>query len=106
MWNVKTNVKPVIIGDTGTISKSFRKYLSNMSGKHEIKGLQQTAILGTAYVIRKVLMQKYKTFILRNNITCNIHVHYTHIVAVILYFLKTYFSRYITVKSLHKNNTL
>ena len=34
MWNVKTNVIPVIIGATGTISKSFRKYLSNVPGKH------------------------------------------------------------------------
>jgi hypothetical protein len=25
MWNVKTGVIPVIIGATGTISKSFRK---------------------------------------------------------------------------------
>ena len=25
MWNVKTKVIPVIIGATGTISKSFRK---------------------------------------------------------------------------------
>jgi hypothetical protein len=37
MWNVKTNVIPVIIGATGTISKSFRKYLSNVPGIHEIK---------------------------------------------------------------------
>jgi hypothetical protein len=37
MWNVKTNVIPVIIGATGTISKSFRKYLNNVTGKHEIK---------------------------------------------------------------------
>ena len=28
MWNVKTKVIPVIIGATGTISKSFRKYMS------------------------------------------------------------------------------
>ena len=27
MWNVKTSVIPVIIGATGTISKSFRKYV-------------------------------------------------------------------------------
>ena len=33
MWNVKTKVIPVIIGATGTISKSFRKYLSNIPGK-------------------------------------------------------------------------
>jgi hypothetical protein len=29
MWSVKTKVVPVIIGTTGTISKSFRKYVSN-----------------------------------------------------------------------------
>ena len=36
MWNVKTvktKVIPVIIGATGTISKSFRKYVSNIPGK-------------------------------------------------------------------------
>jgi hypothetical protein len=32
MWNVKTKVIPVIIGATGTISKSFRKYMSNIPG--------------------------------------------------------------------------
>jgi hypothetical protein len=41
MWNVKTNVLPVIIAATGTIQKSFRKYLSNITGKHEIKKLQK-----------------------------------------------------------------
>ena len=30
MWNVKTKVIPVIIGATGAISKSFRKYVSNI----------------------------------------------------------------------------
>jgi len=56
MWNVKTNVIPVIIGATGTISKPFRKYVSNIPGKHEVKALQKTAILGTAHILRKVLM--------------------------------------------------
>jgi len=56
MWNVKTKAIPVIIGATGTISKSFRKYVSNISGKHEVKELQKTAILGTAHILRKVLM--------------------------------------------------
>jgi len=32
MWNVKTKVIPVIIGATGTVSKSFRKYVSNIPG--------------------------------------------------------------------------
>ena len=56
MWNVKTNVIPVIIGATGTISKSFREYLSNVPGNHEVKELQKTAILGTAHILRKVIM--------------------------------------------------
>jgi len=56
MWNVKTKVIPVIIGATGTISKSLRKYMSNISGRHEVKELQKTAILGTAHILRKVLM--------------------------------------------------
>ena len=56
MWNVKTKVIPVTIGATGTISKSFREYVSNIPGKHEVKELQKTAILGTAHILRKVLM--------------------------------------------------
>jgi hypothetical protein len=34
MWNVKTKVIPVIIGATGTISESFRKYVNNIPGNH------------------------------------------------------------------------
>ena len=56
MWNVKTKVIPVIIGATRTISESFRKYVSNIPGNHEVKELQKTAILGTAHILRKVLM--------------------------------------------------
>jgi hypothetical protein len=56
MWNVKTKVIPVIVGATGTISKSCRKYVSNILGKYEAKELQKTAILGTAHILRKVLI--------------------------------------------------
>jgi hypothetical protein len=56
MWNVKTRVIPVIIGATGTISKSFRKYVRNKPGNHEVKELQKTATLGTAHILRNVLM--------------------------------------------------
>jgi len=37
MYNVKTKVT----GTTGTVSKSFRKYLSNISGKYKIKELKK-----------------------------------------------------------------
>jgi hypothetical protein len=56
MWNVKPRVIPVIIGATGTISKSFGKYVSNIPGNHEVRKLQKTAILCTAHILRKVLM--------------------------------------------------
>ena len=56
MWNVKANVIPIITGATGIVSKSLTQYLSNVPGKHEIKELQKTTILGTAHILRKVLM--------------------------------------------------
>jgi hypothetical protein len=45
MCNVKTRVIPVIIGATGTISKSFRKYVSTIPGNHEVKELQKNCYI-------------------------------------------------------------
>jgi hypothetical protein len=56
MWNKKTRMILVIIGATGTISKSFRKYMSSIPGNHEVRELQKTAIFGTAHILWKVLM--------------------------------------------------
>jgi hypothetical protein len=44
------------IGATETISKSFRKYVSTIPGNHDVRELQKSAILGTAHILRKVLM--------------------------------------------------
>jgi hypothetical protein len=52
----KNKVIPVIIEASGTISKSFRKYLSNIQGKHETKKQQEATLLGTAHILRKVLI--------------------------------------------------
>jgi hypothetical protein len=49
MWNVKTRVIPVKIEVNGTISISFRKYVSDIPQNHDIKELQKTDILGTAH---------------------------------------------------------
>jgi len=56
MWNVKEKVIAVITGATGTISETLRQYLSNIPGKHEIKELQNTTILGAARILWRVLM--------------------------------------------------
>jgi len=66
-------VIPIIIGATGTISKSFRKYVSNIPGKYEVKELQKTAILGTAHILRKVLMYKYNRFNIEPNDISNMN---------------------------------
>jgi hypothetical protein len=55
-WNVKTMLIPVIIGATGTTSKSFRKYVSSVPGNRDVGELQKTDILGTAHRLRKVLV--------------------------------------------------
>jgi plasmid replication initiation protein len=62
MWNKQVKVIPVVTGASGTISKSLRQYLSNILGKHKIKGLQKTSILDTAHILQKVLMYMYKTY--------------------------------------------
>jgi hypothetical protein len=66
-----------VTGTTGTISKSFRKYLSNISRKYKIKELQKKkmAILGTVHILQEVLMLKYKTYS-----TCKITLYVAQIV--------------------------
>jgi hypothetical protein len=55
MWNLKCTIVPVIIGATGIVTKSLRKNLEVIPGKHSIDSLQKTAVLGTSHIIRKVL---------------------------------------------------
>jgi len=56
MWNVKAKVIPVIIVATGNVSESFRPYVRNIVANHAIKELQKAAILGTAHILREVLL--------------------------------------------------
>ena len=55
MWNLKCTIIPVIIGATGIVTRSLRKNLETVPGKHSIDSLQKTGILGTSHIIRKVL---------------------------------------------------
>jgi hypothetical protein len=51
MFNVQTKIILVITGETEAISKSFGKYLSNITGKHEIKALQRIHIGHRAHAL-------------------------------------------------------
>jgi hypothetical protein len=55
MWNLKITIIPVIIETTGIVTKSLRKNMEYISGKHSIDSTQKTAILGTSHIIRKLL---------------------------------------------------
>ena len=46
---------PVKTGATGIVTRSLKKILEAVPGKHSIDSLQKTAILGTSHIIRKVL---------------------------------------------------
>jgi hypothetical protein len=89
MWNIKTNVIPVIRGATETISKSFRKYMGNIPGIHEVKELQKTAILGTAHILQKVLTQKYSKLNTGTSDVCTMNSN--NRIAATLYSLGTQF---------------
>ena len=53
--NLICTIVPVIIAATGTVTRSLKKNLETIPGKHSIDSLQKTAILGTSHIIRKVL---------------------------------------------------
>jgi hypothetical protein len=55
MWNLKCTIIPVIIGATAIVTKSLRKNLEAVPGKHSIDSVQKTTVLGTSHIIRKVL---------------------------------------------------
>jgi len=55
-------VIPVVIGATGTISKSLRRYLSNIAGKHEIKELQKNSHIERCTQTAASDDVKYKTY--------------------------------------------
>jgi hypothetical protein len=55
MWNLKCTIIPVIIGATEIVTRSLRKNLEALPGKHLIYSLQKTAVLGTSHIIQKVL---------------------------------------------------
>jgi hypothetical protein len=63
MLNLKCTIIPVIIGASGIVTRSLRKNLEDVPGKHSIDSLQKTAILGTSHirVIRKVLRCETQT---------------------------------------------
>jgi uncharacterized membrane protein (GlpM family) len=60
MWNLKCTIVPVIIGATGIVTRSLKKNLETVPGKHSIDSLRKTAIFGISHIIRKVFYMHTK----------------------------------------------
>ena len=56
MWQMKTYVVPVVVGALGAVSKNLGGYLLQLSCKLRWDEVQKTAVLGTAHILRKVLV--------------------------------------------------
>ena len=46
---------PVVIGALGAVSVNFKKYMKRIGVNVRFKGIQKTALLGTAKIPRKVV---------------------------------------------------
>ena len=53
MWTLKFTFIPIIIGATGIVTRSSRKNVEAVPGKHSIDSLQKTVILGTSHIIQR-----------------------------------------------------
>ena len=104
IWNAKKKNEINTSNNRGNLGhlKSFSKHLSNIPGNHEIRELLTTAILGTAHMLRKVLMLKYRTFNMGHNITCTFHKLYLQNSCNTIHPRNMVCFRYIIVNTLQK----
>jgi hypothetical protein len=58
MWNMKAKTIPVVIGALGLVSKDFEANLKEIPGKISESEVQKISLMGTAHILRKVLMMK------------------------------------------------
>ena len=51
-------IKPVMTGATGTVTKCLQKHLEAVTGNCWIDSVQNTVVVGTSHIIRKVLQSE------------------------------------------------
>ena len=55
MHNVKVEVVPIVVGSLGVVTKDLTRWLGRVGVGDVVGGLQTSAIIGTAAILRKVL---------------------------------------------------
>jgi hypothetical protein len=58
MWNMICMIIPVVTGTTEIITRGSKQHLEAIAGKHSMDSLQETAVLGTSHIMRKVLQSE------------------------------------------------
>ena len=58
MWNMKTEVIPVVVGALGLMKKGIEQYTNRIPGNINVYAVQKIALLGTAHILRRVLSIK------------------------------------------------
>lgn len=55
LWNTQTTVIPIVIGTTGTVANSIKRYIEQLDSKIDISILQKQAAIHTSIILSKVL---------------------------------------------------
>ena len=55
LWNMKVTIKPIVIGAFGTVTEGLLKGLEDLEVGGRVEGIQTTALLRTARILRRVL---------------------------------------------------
>lgn len=55
MWGMKTRVVAVVVGALGMTAKGFLDHLNRIPGHSSSNDVQKIALMGSAYILRKVL---------------------------------------------------
>ena len=58
MWQMKTEIIPVVIGALGEVKKGSEKFISEIPGNINLQEIQIKTLLGTAHILQKVLSIK------------------------------------------------
>ena len=60
MWQMKTEIIPVVVGALGVITKGSEKLVRQIPGNIKLWKIQKKVLLGTAHILRKALSIKWQ----------------------------------------------
>ena len=55
IWGMKTQIVPVVIGALGVVKKGIERQIDKIMGNINVAELQKIALLGSMYILRRVL---------------------------------------------------